>query len=96
MPGFAALALANEHGSGIQVEVACAQTTQLAVAAAGKQGRLDEIPEITLRGIDQPGDFIFREISQARRIHFAKRLDGPPKDVRGGLPSRKAWVQRGA
>src|SRR3984893_14017306 len=85
MPRFAALALANEHGSGIRVEISGAHTAQLAIAATGMQRGQDKIAEIPLRGIDQPGDFIFRKISQAWRIHFAKRLDGPPRDVRRNL-----------
>ena len=81
MPGFAALALANKHGSGFRIEVASAQTAQLAIPAAGKERRLDEISEIALRSIDQPGDFIFREITEAWRVDPAKRLDGAPGDV---------------
>jgi hypothetical protein len=49
-----------------------------------------------LRGIDQPGDFIFREISQARRVCLAKRLDGAPGDIRGRVAVAKGLVQRGA
>jgi hypothetical protein len=92
MPGFAALALANEHGSGIQVEVARAQTAQLAIAAAGKERRLGEIPEIALRGIYQPGDFIFRKITKPRRVYPTKWLDGAPRDVRCSVAIAESLV----
>jgi hypothetical protein len=50
VPRLAALALANEHGSRIRVEIAGAKAGQLTIAATGMQRGQDKIAEIPLRG----------------------------------------------
>jgi hypothetical protein len=92
MPGFAALALANKHGAAIGIEIAGAQTSQLAIPAAGMQRGLDEIPEIPLCGIYKLGDFIFREITEARRLYLAEWLDGAPWDIRCNFAVAKGLI----
>src|ERR1700724_1503060 len=96
MPSLPAFRLADKDRPGFWIEIAGAKAGQLAIAAAGEERRLDEIPKVPLRGIDQPGDFIFREITEARRVNVAKGLHRPPCDVVVDLAIAKGLVQRRA
>ena len=92
MPGLAALALPDKDRSRIRIEIANTQATELAISATGKQSGLDEIPEIALRGINQPAHLVLCEIAQSRRLDLAKRLHRPPCGVRGNLAVPESLV----
>lgn len=90
--GLAAFTLADKDRSRIRIEVANAKASEFSVAAPREMRRFDKGSEISLRGVDQPPDFVLGEIAQAGRVDFAKWLDRAPGNIRGNLAIAEGLV----
>jgi hypothetical protein len=58
-----ALALADRERPHIGIEVGNFQAAELTIAAAGQEGGVDKVSELTFAGMEQPCDLVLRQIA---------------------------------